>query len=104
MTYTVANPFINVYVGDTIYPWINAVVMNPDIKTIDIPKPIAWLITNYMWIAFSLGNVFSIGASMTQFDFFLAAQVGSITSGMITSYSALSAKGTGTNDVKLEVF
>lgn len=92
MTYTVANPFINVYVGDTIYPWINAVVMNPDIKKMDVSKPVAWLITNYMWIAFSLGNVFSIGVSMTQFDLFLASQVGSIASGMITSYLAIRSK------------
>jgi hypothetical protein len=103
MSYSVASPFVGVYVGDTIYPWINSVVMNPDVKEMDVSKPIAWLITNYMWVLFALSNIFGIGVSMTQFDLFLAAQVGSITSGMITSYIAVSAKSTATDSELDEV-
>lgn len=101
--YAIVNPFISVYTGDTIYPWINSVVMNPDIKTIDIPKPVAWLVTNYMWTINALSYLFSIGLSMTQFDLFLATNVSAVISGAITSFIALSGKSTHMNNVDIDM-
>ena len=103
MLYAIINPFISVYTGDTIYPWINSVVMNPDIKTIDMPKPVAWLVTNYMWTINALSYLFSIGLSMTQFDLFLATNVSAITSGAITSFIALSGKSTCANNADTDM-
>lgn len=92
LVYLMVNPFIAVYAGDTLYPWINAVVMNPDIKTIDISKPVAWIITNYMWGITSISYIFSIGLGMTQIDFYLASTFAVALSGFITSYVSLSGK------------
>lgn len=92
MLYAMMNPFIMVYTADMIYPWINSVVMNPDVKTINIPIGVAWMLTNYMWIISSISGLFSIGLSMTQFDFFAAGLVAVAVSGMITSYITLSDK------------
>lgn len=90
--YLISDSFIAVYVGDSIYPWINASIMNPDFHNIQMDKKQAWLIVNAFWLLNTVKYIFKIGMSMTQIDLFVYSNFGSTVAGMWTSYNAIKGK------------
>ncbi len=83
--YVFSQSFIVTLAGDSIYPWINAVVLNPQAEFIEIPKINAFIITNMMYLTFNLLTLFSTGISMSQLGFFVSSTCGSMIAGMIIS-------------------
>ena len=83
--YVFMQSFIVTLAGDSIYPWINAVVLNPQAEYIEIPKSTAFIITNTMYLTFNILTLFSTGISMSQLGFFLSSTCGSMIAGAIIS-------------------
>ena len=91
-SYLICQGFIITFAGDYIYPWIDAVVLNPDVKTIRVPKLLSWILTNNMYFAFTLTSLFSLGASWAQIDLFVYSNASSLIAGAIQSAIKVSQK------------
>lgn len=91
-SYLFLQTFIITFCGDYIYPWINAVVLNPDIGNIKISKFRAWIITNSMYTLFMLFGLFSIGLTWSQFDFWLYSSISTFLAGSIQSWIRIRKK------------
>lgn len=90
--YTFTQSFIVTLAGDSIYPWINAVVLNPQAKHIEMSKKSAFCITNLMYLTFNIMTLFSTGISMSQLGFFISSTTGSMIAGAIISARCLMKK------------
>lgn len=91
-SFLVCQGFIITFAGDYMYPWINAVVLNPDVEVIRVPRVLAWVLTNNMYMTFTFLGLFSLGASMAQIDLFIYSNLASLTAGAIQSAIKISQK------------
>lgn len=94
--------FIITFAGDYMYPWINSVVLNPDIETIRMPKIQAWLLTNNMYLTFTFLGLFSLGAGMAQIDLFIYSNLASLIAGGLQSAIKIKQKKYIITDQPLE--
>ncbi len=85
ISYVIIDCLLKVVSGDFVYPWINAVVMNPSI-TIKQNKSTTYILTNYYWGLNSFNTIFFFALSMSQVDFALVGAISGIIAGMISSY------------------
>ncbi len=92
IVYVFTQSFIVTLAGDSIYPWINAVVLNPQAKHIEMSKQSAFCITNLMYLTFNVLTLFSTGISMSQLGFFISSTCGSMIAGAIISAKCLMKK------------
>lgn len=92
--YTFGQSFIVTLAGDSIYPWINAVVLNPQAEHINMSKTSAFIITNTMYLTFNILTLFSTGMSLSQLGFFITSTAGTTIAGGIISYQRLQDKKT----------
>jgi len=83
--YIIFSCFMTVISGDWVYPWINAVVMNPE-ATLQTHKSYAYAVVNYFWFINSLYNIFFFALTYTQVDLALFTIGGSCIGGLISSY------------------
>lgn len=91
-TFAFCQAFIITFAGDNIYPWINAVVLNRQIPTLNMSKLSAFAITNLMYNTFSILGLFVIGISMSQFDFWVYSTTGASLAGAIQSWRCIRDK------------
>lgn len=82
--YIIFSCFMTVISGDWVYPWINAVVMNPD-AILRTSKSSAYIIVNYFWIINSLYNIFFFALTYTQVDLALFTIFSSMIGGLLSS-------------------
>lgn len=85
MCYIAVQCFVQVYSGDNVYPWINAVVMNPGVE-LHHDKWVAYGVTNFYWTLNCFNSVFFFAIGYSQVDFAVAIAVASSLAGMFTSY------------------
>lgn len=97
--FLICQGFIITFVGDCMYPWINAVVLNPDVTVIRMPKIRAWILTNNMYFLFTLLQIFGLGASMAQIDLFIYSNISSLIAGGLQSAIKLRQKEYVAEDV-----
>ncbi len=84
MVYLISNCIIKVISGDLVYPWINAVVMNPTVRVGEDKRGI-YGVVNYYWGINSVHNIFFFALSYSQVDFAVYIIIGSIIGGLISS-------------------
>lgn len=85
MAFIVVQCFVQVYSGDNVYPWINAVVMNPGVAAPSDPR-LAYVVANSYWSLNTLSTIFFFALGFAQVDFALAIAVTSSIAGWVTSY------------------
>ena len=85
VVYIICSCFMKVLSGDWVYPWINSVAMNPEVKLVQ-PLPVVYFLTNYIWILNSAYNVFFFALIYSQVDLALFTILGSAVGGLISSY------------------
>lgn len=103
VSYIFIDTFVRYYVADTVFPWINSVVMNPDIEEINVSKTFAWSVSNYTPLLFSINSLFNIGLTMSQFDFFLVSTISGVISGAITTLISVKAKRVVIKETEVDV-
>lgn len=106
MMYIVAQCIVQVYSGDLVYPWINAVVMNPGV-VIQHDRWTAWGLTNLYWTVNCFNTIFFFALGLSQVDFALAIAVASSATGLYTSHLVIfdinRASNKNNNDVSKSV-
>lgn len=85
MAYIIVQCMVQVYSGDNVYPWINAVVINPGVP-LEHNKREAYVLTNLYWSVNCFNSIFFFALGFSQVDFALAIAVSSAAAGMFTSY------------------
>ena len=90
--YTFVQAFVITVCGDSIYPWINAVVLNPQAGYITMSKPVAFMITNSMYLLFNLQSLLSTGIAYSQLGFSISMILGTTIGGCIVSGIRISKK------------
>ncbi len=85
VAYILCSCFMKVLSGDWVYPWINAVVMNPEVHLAQ-SQSTAYFLTNYIWILNSAYNVFFFALIYSQVDLALFTILGSSVGGLVSSY------------------
>ncbi len=95
--YIIVNCSLKVVGGDFVYPWINAVVMNPEVPIIQ-DRFIVFLLTNYYWTINSFNDIFFFALTMSQVDLAIATAVSSSISGMVSSYFVIYDENRINND------
>lgn len=84
--------FVITFVGDYMYPWINSVLLNPDVKTVHTPKVQSWILANNMYFNFTYLSLFTLGAGYAQVDLFIYSNLASLIAGGIQSAIKISQK------------
>jgi len=102
--YLCLDSFIVVFIGETILPWINASILNQDNKIITNNKINTFIFVNAMYILMVFRALFSIGAMLTQIDFFIYTNVGRLVAGSLTSGIAIYKKEYEKNEDDQEMF
>lgn len=83
---------VTTFVGDTIFPWVSSVILNPDIPEIRISKLNALVVSNITPILFDFLALFNTGLALSQFDFWLYSFLGTTIIGLFNTAYMISKK------------
>lgn len=85
MLYIIVQNVVVVISGDLVYPWINAVAMNPSVPA-PRDRAAAYMVVNFFWTLNSFNEILFFFLSVVQVDFALAASLTNVACGFLTSY------------------